>query len=89
MAFLRDITASTFSISYLGQLQLGGAVEYVESVHFYSLGTTDLLVNMVAVANCLSIDFLQGFASTQILDSFLAELTAAGIAHTPVKQYAM
>lgn len=82
MSFFNDICINTYVISYLGQMQLGGCAEYVDSMHLYSSGTKGLILNMISAGNCLTVDILQSFESNKFVTTFLKALDETGIEYT-------
>lgn len=82
MSFLNNIRIDTYVISYLGQMQLGGSAQYVESVHLYSSGTKGLILNMISAGNCITVDILQSFQSEKFVSAFFNTLDTLSIAYT-------
>ena len=66
LSFFDDICIDTYVISYLGQFALDSCSDYIESMHLYSSGTKGLIINMISVGNCITLDILQHFESDEI-----------------------
>jgi Uncharacterized protein containing a NRPS condensation (elongation) domain len=79
LSFFNDMRIDTYVISYLGQMQLGGAEEFVESVHLYNSGVKGLRINMICAGDYFSIDILQNFQSQDFVNTFEKTLDACGI----------
>jgi len=74
MTFFNNINLNTFIISYLGQTKLGDCEKYIDSMHMYSSGTTGLVVNMLAVGEYITVDFLQSFETNIYITAFIQVL---------------
>lgn len=85
MSFLNNISINTYVLSYLGQMQIGGSDQYVESMHLYSSGTKGLILNMISVGNCISVDIIQSFESNNFVETFINELDNIGINYKAIK----
>lgn len=72
-------------ISYLGQIQLGDYVEYVDSIHLYSSGVNGLRINMICAGDYFNIDILQNFQSESIIVAFLKTLDDTNMEYTASK----
>lgn len=79
MAFFDDIRVTTFSMSYTGRLDLTDCERYIESMHLYSSGNNDILLNMMSVGATTTINLIQPFTDESYVDAFRALLTQAGI----------
>lgn len=82
MSFFNNICINTYVISYLGQMQLGGSAKYVESMHLYSSGTKGLILNMISVGECITVDVLQSFENKNFVETFLKSLDKIGVKYT-------
>lgn len=82
MSFFKNICINTYVISYLGQMQLGGSAEYVESMHLYSSGSKGLILNMISAGDCITVDVLQSFESDKFVTAFLSVLDEIGVEYT-------
>lgn len=79
MAFFDDIRVTTFSFSYTGRLDLTDCEKYIESMHLYSSGNNDILLNMMSVGETTTINLIQPFTDSCYADSLQAQLEQAGI----------
>ena len=79
LSFFDELRIDTFVISYLGQLNFGGAAAHVESVHLYSSGNRGLILNMLSAGEYITIDVLQSFESDEFFHEFLRMLDAAAL----------
>lgn len=82
LAFFNDMCIDTYVISYLGQMEFGGASDYVESVHLYNSGVKGVRINMICAGDYFTVDFLQSFQSEEIVHALHAALDEAGIEYT-------
>lgn len=74
MSFFNELSIDTYVISYLGQFQLDSCRDYIESMHLYSSGTKGLIINMISVGDCITLDILQHFESDKIVKAILSAL---------------
>ena len=82
MAFFDDIRVVTFSLSYTGRLDLTECEKFIESMHLYSSGNNDLLVNMMSVGATTTVNLIQPFEDECYVEAFKAQLQKAGIRFT-------
>ncbi|WKY47644.1 hypothetical protein Q5O24_15035 [Eubacteriaceae bacterium ES3] len=74
MSFFNDICIDTYVSSYLGQFLLDSCRDYIKSMHLYSSGTRGLIINMISVGNCITLDILQHFESDKFVKRILSAL---------------
>ena len=79
MAFFDTIHNDTFTLSYTGRLDLTECERFIQSMHLYSGGNNDLLVNMMSVGSTTTVNVIQSFEQTVYVEAFLRLLTDAGI----------
>lgn len=82
MAFFDTIHNDTFTLSYTGRLDLTECERFVESMHLYSGGNNDLLLNMMSIGNTTTVNVIQSFESTAYVDAFRKLLEKADISFT-------
>lgn len=82
MSFFDDIRVTTFSFSYTGRLDLTDCEKYIESMHLYSSGNNDLLLNMMSIGETTTINLIQPFEDECYIDAFKHQLEQAGISFT-------
>ena len=82
MAMFNDMCINTYVISYLGQFNLQSCAPYLDSIHLYNSGVAGLRVNMIAAADCFSIDVLQSFADMCIVTTLQQKLQQIGMPYT-------
>lgn len=85
MAFFDDIRVTTFSFSYTGRLDLTDCEKYIESMHLYSSGNNDILLNMMSIGETTTINLIQPFTNSCYADAFKSLLEKAGIRYTVSK----
>ena len=86
MAFFDDIRVITFSLSYTGRLELEDCEKYIESMHMYSGGNNDILVNMMSVGETTTVNLIQSFTEEVYVKEFQKLLEQSGIEHTVSKR---
>ena len=81
---LADSVNNTFSVSYVGRVDFGSILPYVESMYNVTDGSTykTVFIEVAAVNGYFNIAFLQGFSSDVYYRAFLHELDVCGIAYT-------
>ena len=82
MAFFDDIRVTTFSFSYTGRLDLTDCEKYIESMHLYSSGNNDILINMMSIGTTTTINFIQPFEEDCYVNTFKQLLSVAGIEYS-------
>ena len=82
MAFFDDIRSNTFSLSYTGRLNLTECEKFIESMHLYSSGNNDILINMMSVGANTTVNFIQPFENTCYVEAFQALLAETGVDFT-------
>ncbi len=78
---LDDATANSFSVSYVGRMDLGCIEPFVESIYNYTDGSTyrSLFVEVASVGGAFHLAFLQGFSGDVYYRAFLDQLRACGL----------
>ena len=66
-------------MSYTGRLDLTDCEKYIESMHLYSSGNNDILLNMMSVGATTTINLIQPFTDECYIDAFKKLLKEAGI----------
>lgn len=82
MSFFDNIRVTTFSMSYTGRLDLTDCEKYIESMHLYSSGNNDLLLNMMSIGETTTINLIQPFEDACYIDAFKHQLEQTGIRFT-------
>ena len=82
MSFFNDLCIDTYVISYLGQFHLESCRDYIESMHLYSSGTRGLIINMISVGDCITLDILQQFESDNIIKAIMNSFDAIGVEYS-------
>lgn len=86
MSFFNDICIDTYVISYLGQFYLESCRDYIESMHLYSSGTKGLIINMISVGDCITLDILQHFESDNITKAIMSSLGSIGVEYSATER---
>ncbi len=78
---LEDASANSFSVSYVGRMDLGCIEPFVESIYNYTDGSTyrSLFVEVASVGGAFHLAFLQGFSGDVYYRAFLDQLRACGL----------
>ncbi len=79
LSFYDDLILDTFVLSYIGQFKLGAYESFIDDIHSYISGPKGLTIQMSAVNETLSLDFIQSFADKIYLESFIEELKQRNI----------
>lgn len=79
MSMFNDMCIDTYVISYLGQFSLDSCSEYIESMHLYNSGVRGVRINMISVAEYISVDILQSFESDGLVNAVLRSFDETGI----------
>ncbi|WP_257608584.1 hypothetical protein [Oenococcus oeni] len=79
LSFYDDLILDTFVLSYIGQFKLGAYESFIDDIHSYISGSKGLTIQMSAVNETLSLDFIQSFADKIYLESFIEELKQRNI----------
>lgn len=79
MAFFDTIHNDTFTLSYTGRLDLTECERFIESMHLYSGGNNDLLINMMSIGNTTTVNVIQSFDDESYVEAFLRLLAESGI----------
>lgn len=82
LAFFNDMCINTYVISYLGQVELGGCAEHVESIHLYNSGVNGLRINMICAGDYFTVDVLHNYESEDFVHALLHALDETGISYT-------
>lgn len=75
------IRTGTACVSYVGKANFQEAEKYVREFHVWSYNTTPITVQISAVNEKFTFDFIQKFHSPIYLNAFLKELDENGISH--------
>lgn len=78
-AFFNDMKANSYTLSYLGRLDLEECQQYILSAQVYSSGNNGLLVNMMSVGNTISVEIIQSFENMCYVNEFAKTLEEADI----------
>ena len=81
---LKDANANTFSISYVGQVEMGNMEQYIEAFYNLTDGSTykRLFVEINSIGEWFDVAFLQGFSSDAYFRAFLEQLKENNITYT-------
>lgn len=79
ISFLDTLHSDTYSLSYIGQLDMGEYEQYIQEIHTYSSGTPGLSIEMFAVKKAFFLDIMQSFGNDCYVNSFIEELGKADI----------
>lgn len=82
MSFFDDIRVNTVSLSYTGRLDLTECEKFIESMHLYSSGNNDILVNMMSVGTTTTVNFIQPFEDECYVDALKELMKNADIQFT-------
>lgn len=74
--------ANTFNISYTGRANMGDAEQYIESIHPYRSGSKGLCIQMMAVGESITVDFIQSFATPMYAEAFCKQCRDLGLTFT-------
>lgn len=78
---LKDSTDNTFSVSYVGRMDLGSIEPYLDAIYNLTDGSTyeTAFIEVSAVNDHFDIAFLQGFSSDVYYEAFLDQLSKYGL----------
>ncbi|MFC4771306.1 hypothetical protein [Enterococcus hermanniensis] len=79
LSFMEILHSDTYSLSYIGRLDMGIYEQYIEEIHTYSSGTPGLSIEMIALEDAFYLDIMQSFKTSNYIDAFVKELTELGI----------
>lgn len=79
LAFFSELLTQTFIISYVGQTKLGAYEQYVDTLHLYGSGITGITIEMMAIGDNITFDFMQSFASEKYMEALIAVMNEAGL----------
>ncbi len=82
LSFLDTLHSDTYSLSYIGRLNLGAYEAYINEMHTYSSGTPGLSIEMIALDDYFCLDIMQSFDNRIYIEAFINELKANNIKFT-------
>ncbi len=82
LSFFNNLISNTFILSYVGQTKLGDCEKYIDSFHTYTSGTNGLSLQMLAIGEYITINFMQSFETDKYINAFAQTLEEAGFEFT-------
>lgn len=82
LSFFNNLISNTFILSYVGQTKLGDCEKYIDSFHTYTSGTNGLSLQMLAIGEYITVNFMQSFETDKYINAFAQTLEEAGFKFT-------
>lgn len=79
LSFYETLLSATYIFSYIGQINLGEAEEYIREIHTYTSGTRGLSIEMFSMKEAFFLDIMQSFSNTKYVSAFLQLLKEENI----------
>ena len=86
LSYFDTLAFDTYSISYIGKINLGYNEEHIESIHLFNQANEGLNIHMIDAAGYFSIDFKQSFPSDKYVQGFIKQLQKYNVPYTVSKR---